>query len=163
MDNRPHPPEYAAHTWQGFSTGTFDGDMLTVTTTHLKMGWIRRNGIPRSDKAVLTEHFVRHDNTLTLISVISDPVYLTEPFVRTTNWALDPHQLIAPYPCQAVVEIERPQGIVPNHLPGSNNFLHEFASKMNLPFEPTRGGAETMYPEYMAKLATMTPAPKSAK
>jgi len=163
MDGRPHPPDYAAHTWQGFSTGTFDGDMLTVTTTHLKMGWIRRNGIPRSDRAVLTEHFVRHGNYLTLISVINDPVYLTEPFVRTTNWVLDPHQLIAPYPCQAVVEIERPQGIVPNHLPGSNAFLGEFAAKFNLPFEPTRGGAETMYPEYMMKLQTMAPAGKQGK
>ena len=163
MDGRPHPPEYAAHTWQGFSTGKWDGDMLTVTTTHLKMGWIRRNGIPRSDKGVLTEHFVRHDNVLTLISVIQDPIYLTEPFVRTTNWALDPHQIIAPYPCQAVVEIERPQGTVPNHLPGANNFLREFAAKFNLPFEPTRGGAETMYPEYAAKVAAMTPVPKQGK
>jgi len=163
MDGRPHPPEYAAHTWQGFSTGKWDGDMLTVTTTHLKMGWIRRNGIPRSDKAVLTEHFVRHDNVLTLISVIQDPIYLTEPFVRTTNWALDPHQIIAPYPCQAVVEIERPQGTVPNHLPGANNFLREFAAKFNLPFEPTRGGADTMYPEYAAKVAAMTPVPKQGK
>jgi hypothetical protein len=163
MDGRPHPPEYAAHTWQGFSTGKFDGDMLTVTTTHLKMGWIRRNGIPRSDKATLTEHFVRHGDYLTLISVVSDPVYLTEPFVRTTNWVNDPHQLIAPYPCQAVVEIERPQGIVPNHLPGANTFLREFASKFNLPFEPTRGGAETMYPEYMLKMQTMTPVAKAAK
>src|SRR5437867_12228545 len=40
MDGRPHPPEYAAHTWQGFSTGKWEGDMLTVTTTHLKLGWI---------------------------------------------------------------------------------------------------------------------------
>ena len=160
MDGRPHPPEYAAHTWQGFSTGKWDGDMLTVTTTHLKMGWIRRNGVPRSDKAVLTEHFVRHGEYLTLISVINDPVYLTEPFVRTTNWALDPHQQIAPYPCDAVVEVERPQGTVPHHLLGSNKFLGEFAAKMNLPYEPTRGGAETMYPEYQLKLATMTPARK---
>jgi hypothetical protein len=160
MDGRPHPPEYAAHTWQGFSTGKWDGDMLTVTTTHLKMGWIRRNGIPRSDKAVLTEHFTRHGDYLTLISVINDPVYLTEPFVRTTNWGLDPHQQIQPYPCQAVVEIERPQGVVPHHLPGSNGFLREFAAKSGLPFEPTRGGAETMYPEYALKVQTMTPVPK---
>jgi len=41
MDGRPHPPEYAAHTWQGFSTGKWDGDVLTVTTTHLKIGWIQ--------------------------------------------------------------------------------------------------------------------------
>jgi len=163
MDGRPHPPEYAAHTWQGFSTGKFDGDMLTVTTTHLKMGWIRRNGIPRSDKATLTEHFVRHGDYLTLISVIQDPVYLTEPFVRTTNWVADPHQLIAPYPCQAVVEIDRPQGIVPNHLPGSNQFLREFAAKFNLPFAPTRGGAETMYPEYVMKMQAMTPVAKAGK
>src|SRR5690349_12976689 len=73
MDGRPHPPEYAAHTWEGFSTGKWDGDMLTVTTTHLKMGWILRNGIPPSNKATLTEHFVRHVDYLTLIAVINDP------------------------------------------------------------------------------------------
>src|SRR5258705_10189753 len=32
---------------------------------------------------------------------------------KKKNWALDPHQIIAPYPCQAVVEIERPHGTVP--------------------------------------------------
>ena len=31
MDGRPHPPAWAAHTWQGFSTGQWDGDVLTVT------------------------------------------------------------------------------------------------------------------------------------
>src|SRR5262245_15512311 len=36
MDGRPHPPEYAAHTWQGFSTGRWEGDTLVVKTTHLK-------------------------------------------------------------------------------------------------------------------------------
>src|SRR5262245_53637937 len=29
MDGRPHPPEYAPHTWMGFSTGKWDGDVLT--------------------------------------------------------------------------------------------------------------------------------------
>src|SRR5215472_8992110 len=65
MGDRPHPPEYAAHTWQGFSTGVWEGDMLTVNTTHLKIGWIRRNGIPRSDRATLIEHWIRHSNYLT--------------------------------------------------------------------------------------------------
>ena len=32
MDGRAHPPEFAPHTWQGFSTGKWDGDILTVTT-----------------------------------------------------------------------------------------------------------------------------------
>ena len=160
MDGRPHPPDYGAHTWQGFSTGKWDGDMLTVTTTHLKLGWIRRNGIPRSDRAVVTEHFVRHGDVLTLISVINDPIYLVEPFIRTTNWALDPHQVIAPYPCQTVVEVDRPQGVVPHHLPGTNTFLREFSSRNGVPYEASRGGAETMYPEYMLKLKNMPAPPK---
>ena len=86
MDGRPHPSEIAAHTWQGFSTGSWDGDTLTVTTTHLKQGWLRRNGLARSDKAHMTEHFIRHGNYLTQIVVIVDPVYLTEPFIRSNNW-----------------------------------------------------------------------------
>jgi len=152
MDGRPHPPEYAAHTWQGFSTGKWEGNTLTVTTTHLKAGWIRRNGIPRSDKATLTEHWIRHGNYLTLIHIVDDPVYLTEPFIRTTNWALDLSQQLAPYPCQAVTEVERPKGTVPHHLPGTNTFLTEFTSRHGLPAEAARGGAETTYPEYMLKL-----------
>src|SRR5262245_51244284 len=56
MDGRPHPPDYVAHTWQGFSTGRWEGAMLTVETTHIKAGWIQRNGVPASDQATLTEH-----------------------------------------------------------------------------------------------------------
>ena len=156
MDGRQHPPEYAAHTWQGFSTGKWEGDMLTVTTTHLKIGWIRRNGIPRSDKATLVEHWIRHDNYLTLVSVITDPVYLTEPFIRTTNWTMDPDQRIDPYPCESVVEVERPLGAVPHHLPGTNTFLIEFPERHGIPADAARGGAETMYPEYQLKLKTQT-------
>ena len=133
MDGRPHPPDYAAHTWQGFSTGKWEGDMLTITTTHLKTGWIRRNGIPRSDKATVTEHLIRHGDYLTWIVVIDDPVYLTEPFIRTTNFVWDPHQQIAPYPCQIVVEVDRPEGAVPHHLPGTNTFLGEFPAKYGIP------------------------------
>ena len=29
----------AAHTWKGFSTGRWQGDMLVVETTHIKHGW----------------------------------------------------------------------------------------------------------------------------
>ena len=153
MDGRPHPPDYAPHTWQGFSTGKFEGDMLTVYTTHLKIGWIRRNGIPRSDKATLTEHWIRHGDYLTLVSIVTDPVYLTEPFIRTTNWVADPRQQIAPYPCEAVTEVLREPGVVPHHLPGTNTFLEEFPKKYGVPVQAARGGAETMYPEYQKKIA----------
>src|SRR2546423_79313 len=60
MDGRPHPPEYAPHTWQGFSTGKWDGDILTVMTSHIKQEWIRRNGVPNSEKSSMVEHFIRH-------------------------------------------------------------------------------------------------------
>src|SRR5947207_2826871 len=67
MDGRVHPPQYSRHTWAGFSTGKWEGDMLTTTVTHLKEGYIRRNGMPRSDQATLTEHWIRHGDWLTVI------------------------------------------------------------------------------------------------
>ena len=152
MDGRPHPPDYAPHTWQGFSTGKWEGDMLTITTTHLKIGWIRRNGIPRSDRATVVEHWIRHDNYLTWVVIVTDPVYLTEPFIRTTDFVADPDQQIAPYPCKIVVEIQRPRGSIPHHLPGTNPFLTEFGQRHGVPQMAARGGAETMYPEYRLKM-----------
>src|SRR5579862_2202767 len=112
MDGRPHPPDFAPHTWQGFSTGVWNGDELVITTTHLKTGWIRRNGIPRSEKAVVTEHWIRHEKYLTVATIVDDPAYLTQPFIRTTDFVENPDQVIPPYPCEAVVEVERPQGVV---------------------------------------------------
>jgi glyoxylase-like metal-dependent hydrolase (beta-lactamase superfamily II) len=150
MDGRPHPPEYAAHTWQGFSTGKWDGDVLTVTTTHLKIGWIRRNGIPRSDQATLVEHWIRHGDHLTLVSIVNDPVYLTEPFIRSTDFMATPRQQIDPYPCESVEEIPRAKGDVPNYLPGKNPYLTEFRERFKLPAGAVLGGALTMYPEYRA-------------
>jgi hypothetical protein len=164
MDGRPHPPEYAAHTWEGFSTGTWEGDMLTVTTTHIKQGWIRRNGLPESDRATLTEHFVRHGNYLTHISVVTDPVYLTEPLVRTQNFVLHERQLPPQawvWPCEIVVEIAgRPREAVPHYLPGQNPFVREFADRYGIPLEAAMGGAATMYPEYLLKLQSSSTRPK---
>ncbi len=80
MDGRPEPSENSPHTWQGFSKGEWEGDMLKVTTTHLKEGWVRRNGLPRSEHGILTEYFIRHGDFFTLVSDVEDPVYLTEPF-----------------------------------------------------------------------------------
>ena len=153
MDGRPHPPEGASHTWMGFSTGKWEGNILTVYTTHMKEGWIRRNGLPVSDQATLVEHFIRHGNILTHVSIVTDPNYLTEPLIKSQDF----NQVIPEgqnwlYPCDPVVEIERPRGAVPHYLPGENPFLHEFADKFKIPLEAALGGAETMYPEYQAKL-----------
>lgn len=109
MDDRPHPPALAPHTFMGFSTGKWEGNTLTVYTTHIKQGWIRRNGFPQSDKATLTEHFIRHGDLLTHVSILTDPVYLTEPLIKTQNFrAVVEEGANWLYPCDPVVEIDRP-------------------------------------------------------
>jgi hypothetical protein len=163
MDGRPHPPDYAPHTWAGFSTGKWDGDILVVTTTHLKENWLRRNGLPRSDQATASAHIMRHGNYLTVAAITYDPVYLTEPFIRTSDFVYNPQQQMAPWPCESVDEVDRPAGVVPAHLPGQNTFLNEFPANYGIPPEATRGGAETMYPEYEIKMKTMKTLPRPVK
>src|SRR5687767_2675736 len=160
LDGRPHPPEDAPHTWMGFSTGRWQGNVLRVETTHIKQGWHRRNGIPMSAKTRMTEFFFRHGNVLTQLSITEDPIFLSEPLVKTTNLLLDvnsqPNQYQAWLFCQADDEVPgRDPAYVPHHLVGKNPFLTEFAAQHGLPVEPTRGGAETMYPEYVNKMKTM--------
>src|SRR5439155_25000589 len=91
MDGRPHPSEYAPHTWMGFSTGVWEGNMLTVTTTHIKQGWHRRENIPASDEVTVIEHYVRRGDMLTHISVAEDPIYLAEPLVKSEECFLNPN------------------------------------------------------------------------
>ena len=50
-------------------------------------------------------------------------------------------------------EIDRPAGVIPHHLPGTNPYLGEYAKKHGVPQEGARGGAETLYPEYHKTLA----------
>ncbi len=64
MDGRPHPPAWAPHSFRGFSTGKFVGNVLVVETTHMKQGWLRRNGTPESDQATMVDYFVRHGDHL---------------------------------------------------------------------------------------------------
>jgi hypothetical protein len=152
MDGRPHPPAYAAHTWQGFSTGRFEGNVLVVNTTHLKAGWIRRNGMALSDRATMQERFFRHGNYLTHTSYIWDPVYFSEPIVRTNGFQLNTNAItVQPYPCLPAVEVVHARGDVPHFLPGTSGYVEEFAKRHNLPAEAVRGGAETALPEFMKR------------
>jgi hypothetical protein len=155
LDGRPHPSRYAEHLWSGFSTGVWEGHMLKVTTTQMKMGFIRRNGVPSSPKATMTEYWVRHGEYLTVITVLDDPVYLEEEFVRdvTLRWA--PQQVVGPAtsvdPSDELAD--KPLGWVPHNPPGTRHT--EFAERFGLPFEATQGGKETRYPEYAKTLAEL--------
>ena len=158
MDGREHPPEHAQHTSMGFSTGEFVGHALRVRTTHLKEGWLRRNGVPRSWHATLTEHFTRHDDILTWHVYIDDPAYLEEPFFRNRDYTYNPTGRMGPYPCESVIETVFPEGYFPHYLPGENPFLIEFARNHGIPYEATFGGAQSMYPEYQRVIEALPPA-----
>jgi hypothetical protein len=155
MDGRPHPSELEPHTWQGFSTGRFEGDVLVVRTTHLKAGWVRRNGVPLSDRAAMTERFFRHDDLLTHVVMVEDPVYLSEPVVKTNGFMVVPNGTMEPYPCRAVVEVPRPPGEVPHHTLDEVPPTREFAMKHGIPDEAAAGGAATALPEFMAKVPSL--------
>jgi hypothetical protein len=164
MDGRPHPPEYAPHTWQGFSTGKWEGDILTVYTTHIKQEWIRRNGVPNSEKSTMIEHFIRHGDTMTHLEIWSDPVYLAEPLIRSEDFVLSEREAGNwLWPCEYVDEIpDRPHSVVPSYLPGKSPFDGDFAYRYGVPVEAARGGAETTYPEYQARLRTLPKPQKPA-
>ena len=145
---------------EGLSTGRFLGDMLVVTTTHIKQGWIRRNGLPMSDRATMTEFFVRNGDVLTRMFILRDPVYLTEPLVKSEDFVSAGRSLPAQnylYVCHPVVEVVRPKGVVPAYQLGENIFPKEFQDRFHLPAIATKGGAETMYPEF---IDTMKQAPR---
>jgi hypothetical protein len=152
MDGRPHPSKNAAHTWAGFSTAHWVGDVLKIHTTHLKEDYVRRNGLPRSDVATLTEFLIRNGDYLTWVTITHDPIYLEEPLIRTSDNSLRMQQQVPPYPCGVVTEVDRPVGFVPHYFPGENPYLGEASRVYNLPYEATMGGAVTMYPEYQLRL-----------
>jgi hypothetical protein len=72
--------------WEGRSPGS-----LKVTTSHLKAGYLRKNGVPFSENAVLTEYYdtlKEHtgDVMMVVTTVVNDPMYLREPFIITTHF-----------------------------------------------------------------------------
>ena len=72
-----------------------EGGHLEVMTTNLSGGWLRRNGVPYSEDAVLSEHFDRFDTPggeewLMITTVVEDPRYLTQPYVTSSHFKRDP-------------------------------------------------------------------------
>jgi glyoxylase-like metal-dependent hydrolase (beta-lactamase superfamily II) len=160
MDGRPHPPAYAPHTWTGFSTGTWDGHILKAHTTHLKRMWQRVNGVPQSDAATVDEYFIRHGDRITYVSIVTDPVYLAEPWIRSldfTHTMRDPASWL--YACDDAEQIVgRPDDVIPNHLFGENPYLREYAQLRQVPLLGALGGPETTNPDFLPRLAAATEA-----
>jgi hypothetical protein len=95
-------PASGAATLQGDSTAAWElsgggrsgpvrGGTLKVTTSHLKAGYLRKNGVPYSDNAALTEYYdvlhERNNDTMLVVTVVvTDPQYLREPFIVTSHF-----------------------------------------------------------------------------
>lgn len=154
MDGRPHPSENAPHERGGFTTGTWHGDILTTLTTHIKTGNLRRNGAPSSDQEIMTTHYIRHGDLLTVVGMVEDPIYLTETEVVSKSFQLDEANPISPVgpPCVAGDEGTAGDGSVPHYLPGANPSTDELMRVYHIPPAAALGGAETMYPEFRKKL-----------
>ena len=104
-----------------------------------------------SDKATVTTYLSRHGDYLTWINIVHDPVYLTEPLIRSAEYRLTLGAQFPAHPCTPADEGHE-KGVIPAHLPGKNLFLNEPAQNMHIPPEALRAGAASMYPEFRAKL-----------
>jgi len=111
----------AEPTWQGDSVATWEfaggraprggaparGGDLAVVTTHMKPGYIQKNGVPYSANTVLTEHFdvVHEPDGKTLLiatEMVEDPMYLARRFQRSTHFKKqDDASGWDPMPCSA--------------------------------------------------------------
>jgi hypothetical protein len=87
--------------WQGESTARWDraasgtGGSLRVVTTNLRPGYLRKNGVPYSERTTVTEHFdlapLPDGGQLLLVNtVVEDPVYLTGPLVTSPHFKKEP-------------------------------------------------------------------------
>jgi len=97
---------------------------------------------------------------LTVVTIVEDPVFLTEPFVRSSDWGREDNMRVAGvFPCGPDQITTEATGFEPHHvphmLPGQNDQLLEFQQKYRLPTEAALGGAQTMYPEFMLTLAKL--------
>jgi hypothetical protein len=84
-----------APSWQGESNARWEpaegGGSLRVVTTNLRAGYLRKNGVPYSDRATLTEHFDLTSlpgvgQLLLVNTTVEDPVYLTGPYVTSPHF-----------------------------------------------------------------------------
>ncbi|HJT88331.1 MAG TPA: hypothetical protein VJ732_10755 [Bryobacteraceae bacterium] len=152
MDGRPHPSKDAPHSQEGFTTGVWDGNVLTATTTHMMTGYLRRNGVMTSDKATMVTHFIRHGDLLTVEGEIIDPVYLTEPYYVSRSYVLTTNPMSLGGPPCIVGDEGVKVGEVPHYLPGKNPFKDELMKLYHIPEAAAMGGAETMYPAFREKI-----------
>jgi len=111
-------PQDAAPTWQGESIAQWEtaraargvvpkSGSLKVVTSHLRPGYLRKNGVPYSSNAVLIEYWDltterNRDQWITITSSVEDPQYLRRPWVTALQFRKEPDGAKwDPTPCSA--------------------------------------------------------------
>ena len=85
-----------------------------MTTTNFLAGFLRKNGVPYSDRAKIEEYFDRitypnGDTILLVRTVVDDPVYLQLPFITSTHFKLEKDgSKWTPTPCSIDPPVVRP-------------------------------------------------------
>ncbi len=124
------PPQSAQASWQGYSVASWEGlrpgrvqgtvsrgiqqserpaaeGYLKVMTTALRPGYLRKNGVPYGAQTSVEEYFdgfkePNGDRWLVVTTIVTDPEYLTEPFVTSSHFKKIPDgQGWHPTPCEA--------------------------------------------------------------
>ncbi len=121
--------------------------------------------MPQSDEATVIEHFIKHGDRITYVAITNDPVYLSEPWIKTLEMVRrgqDPNAWL--YACDDSEQIlDKPEDRVPSYLWGQHPYLREAADKEHVPLLGNLGGAATMHPEFAAKLKDVAAADVAAK
>ena len=102
------PPSRNDAGWQGYSVASWDhqaggggfgppgpGGSLKVVTTNLRPGYLRKNGVPYSANAVVTEYFdaIKEpdgEQYLIVKTLVDDPQYLAGQFITSTHFKREP-------------------------------------------------------------------------
>jgi hypothetical protein len=87
-------------TWQGDSAAQWErgggrgtppaGGSLTVVTKNMRAGYLRKNGVPYSGNATVTEHFDLSPSPggqiLVVTTIVDDPRYLIQPLIVSSHF-----------------------------------------------------------------------------
>jgi len=105
----------ARPSWQGESTARWErvpapdrGGSLRVVTSNLRAGYLRKNGVPYSERATVSESFdiapLPDGGQLLLVNtVVEDPVYLNAPYVVSPHFKKEPDgSKWDPTPCSSI-------------------------------------------------------------
>jgi hypothetical protein len=79
---------------------------MKIITTHLRPGYLRKNGVPYSDKSTVEEYFDSFEERgiawLIVTTIVTDPEYLAQPFITSSQFKKEPDaSKWHPAPCEA--------------------------------------------------------------